>query len=527
MFDLLFQNVKMFDGSGKDAGKCCDVAVSGDKIAAVGDIPATAAQKVIDCTGLCMIPGMIDVHTHSDFALFTAPGREAALMQGVTTEIISACGIGPVPLSGREKKEYLGLMAGIFGDVPTQVDTRSLDAYFRSLPPTGVNVAAQVGHSPLRTAALGTTADVPFTPEAAERMTSLARQAFEEGAVSVSTGMSYFPAAFCDYAELLGLAKAAAEYDAPMTVHRRDEFRRPMPGFDSREEVLSLARDSGAKLVFSHFRTGSTTAGHPETVCDWLEKGIADGLRVYADFYPYACGSTTLVHFLPFYAMQGGYDGILSFLRNPQKFEALVRRMQGYNRGNMGELLAYCPPHPEYLGMTINEIAAARGVEPERAAAELLRDSRLHGCCVGGTGTTPEINEVLNRDFAYFMTRPYYNVGSDTITSNPWPHPRSYGAFAKALRIALDCGTGLSAFAACTAGNAAKLYNLKNRGIIREGYFADLCVFDEKAVGPKSEYRAPKQYAEGVKFVTVNGKLAVSDGKITGARAGCPLRRGI
>ncbi len=525
MFDLVLKNVKLYDGTGRTEGEICDIGIVGDRIGAIGKLGDKEAGKRIDCAGLTAIPGMIDVHTHSDFAMFTDSQRAAQIKQGVTTEIISACGIGSIPLSGGLLDEYNRLNRAHTGRVPDGCDTSSMAAYFKSLPPTGVNVAAQIGHSPLRTLAVGTTKDVPFTEEAGRKLVEAAEKALDEGAVSISTGMSYYPASFCSYDELLLLAKTAAKYDVPMSVHRRSEFRQKIPGFDSKEEVLDLARDSGAKLVFSHFRTDRHTAGMHESHVECLEKGIREGLRVTADFYPYENGSSYLGTYLPFSAQTDGPDGVLEYLNNSDTFNAFVERMRAHHHGSIGVVLSLCPGHPEYLGKSINEIAVLNNTDPETMAATLLRDEKLEVSYVSGRYAGDEINEKLNRDFAFFMSQPYYNVGSDTLPAHTRPHPRSYGAFAKALRIAIDYGVGLKRFAECTSGSAAKLYGLKNRGEIREGYFADIAIFDEKKLKANSTYDNPMQYADGMRFVTVNGVLALENGEITGKKAGRGLKR--
>lgn len=524
--DIIFQNVKMYDGTGKNPGKICDVGVTGDKISAIGDLKNAEADRRIDCTGLTMIPGMIDVHTHSDLAMYKDPERAMALKQGITTEITSACGIGIIPLSGALRDEYVGQLEGLTGIVPPEADLSSVAAYFDTIPNTGVNVAVQISHSPLRTAAGGTTKDVPLTDEMWKKMEKLEREAFEQGAVSISTGLSYFPAAFCDYDEFVKLAKVANDYDAPFSVHRRDTFRAPIPGFNSNTEVLNVARDSGCKMVYSHFRTGPWDPGRHVEQCEPIERGIKEGLRISADFYPYDNGCTYLVTMFPFSWMQGGRDGLIENLNDPEKFDWFVKRMENNFHHGINGVFTYCPNHPEYLGKTFQEAAGIEGVTPEYLIAMMLRDEHLAVANVGGTEASKKVNATLCDDFAYFMTKPYYNVGSDTIPSHTFPHPRSYGAFAKVLRIALDHNIDMARFAECTSGSAAKLYNMKNRGEIREGYYADIAIFDEKTVNPKSTFAIPHQYAEGMKYVVVNGKLAVDNGELTGVRSGRPIRRG-
>lgn len=523
--DIIFKNVKMYDGTDKNPGKICDVGVENGKIAVVGKLDDANAARVIDCTGLTMLPGMIDVHTHSDFAMLTDSQREMALRQGITTEIISACGIGCVPLSGDLLKEYVDNMEGLTGKVPASADVSSVDAYFNSLPKTGVNVAMQIAHSPLRAKAAGHTRDCVLTDEMWQRLGKFEREAFEQGAVSISTGMSYFPAAFCETPELVKLAKIAAEYDAPFSVHQRNTLRKAIPGFNSFEEIIGVARESGCHMVFSHYRTGPWCPGMHEAVAAPLEKALAEGLRVSADFYPYDNGCTYLPGYLPFDLMTEGAAGLMARLRDPIEFEKIACRLDACYPQGFGGIFTYCPNHPDYLGGSFRDIAAREGTTVPRLVLKVLRDDNLAAANVGGTPESREMNEILNNDFAYFLTKDYYNVGSDTIPSHTFPHPRSYGAFAKALRIALDKGIDLARFAAATAGKSAEIYRLKNRGKVLPGYAADLAVFDEAELRPTATFEKPQSFALGMKYVVVNGKLAIDNSQLTGEKAGMGLRR--
>lgn len=523
--ELIFKNVKVTDGTGANPPRICDVGVEKGKIAAVGDLSGIEAGRVIDCTGLSMIPGMTDVHTHSDFAMFNDPQREMAIRQGITTEIISACGIGCIPLTGSVLEEYSTLMSGITGPVPAGCDVSSVDGYLNSLPKTGVNVAVQIAHSPLRAKAAGHTRDCPLTDEMWSKIEKYEREAFEQGAVSISTGLSYFPAAFCETDEFVRLAKVAASYCAPFSVHRRGILRKYNPDFVSVNEVVDVARESGCHMVVSHYRTFPRNAGEHEKVCAPLEKALSEGLKISADFYPYDVSCTYLLDYLPFDAMIGGTQGILDILGDKDRFEALLKRMEESKPNGFDGIFSYCPNHPQYLGGTFREIAKREGISVQRLVLNVLRDDKLGAANISGTPSSKEINDRLNEDFAYYMTKDYYNVGSDTIPAHVFPHPRAYGAFAKALRIALDKKVPMERFAAATAGKSAEVYGIKNRGKILEGYFADLAVFDEKEINPVSTCENPTAFAVGMKYVTVNGKLELDNGVLTGVRAGKAIRR--
>lgn len=520
--DILFTNVMMYDGSGKP-GIITNVGVTGSKISYIGN-ENIQSKRIIDCTGLSMIPGMIDVHTHTDFAMYNRPERDMAVSQGVTTEITSACGIGAIPLKGKLLDDYLFLMKGLTGERPGKADFESVDAYLSGLPDTGVNVAVQIAHSPIRAAAAGTLCDVTMTDEIQKKMEQLEREAFEQGAVSISTGMSYYPATFCDTDELVKICRVAKEYDAPMTVHRRGTLRRPDPNFSSRQEMIDVAKKSGATVIFSHYRTGPGDEGQAETIYGPIEKARNEGIDLYADFYPYEFGCSYAATVLPLSAMQEGPYKLIERLNSPW-FEELVARTEKNYGGYIGGRFARCPKHPEYLGRTFREVAKETGESTVRLFMRVLKEENLDFAYIQGCDESKELTETLSRDFAELISKPFYSVGSDTIPAHPSPHPRAYGAFARILEIAREQKVDLSVIADRTAALPAKLYGIKDRGMIKVGMYADLAVFDHGKIHPNSTYANPNQLCTGMKYVTVNGRLEMDDGRMTGVKAGMPIRR--
>lgn len=527
VFDLILTCVNAFDETGRVTRDPCDIGVVGDRIVGVGDLSASDAARRIDCRGLTALPGFIDVHTHADFEMFRHPARDMAVSQGVTTEIISACGIGAVPLCGDTLRDYNRLMHSLMGDVPEQADFSSVNGFFGSMPETGVNVAMQLAHSPLRIAVTGGVRDVALNDDAWKKLEKLEREAFEQGAVSLSTGMSYYPATFSDTEELVRMCRIAREYQAPLSVHQRSEFRSPDAVFDSKREILQIARQSGASLVFSHYRTYPGIDGCHVERCEIIEEGIAEGLSLFADFYPYAWGCSYAPISFPMWAMDGGYGGLLGVLKDPSTRARLSAELEERTGGRWDGMFSHAQGHPELLGRLFSEVASETKETRVELILRLLEACDLSLADVGGREVDPGTDLRLKQDFAYFMQRPYYSVGSDTLPMQDFPHPRSYGAFAEAVNIAVTHGVPMPDLARATSGLAARLYQLRDRGRIAPGYFADLVVFDPKTVRATATYTDPKRFCEGVPYVTVNGRLAKDGGKLTGVRSGRPLRRAL
>lgn len=517
MFDLLIAGGTVYDGRGGPPVRA-DVAVERDRIAAVGSLCDCEAKERVDASGMAVTPGFVDVHTHSDWILMRKPERTEALCQGVTTEIAGACGIGLFPLSD---SSYGKVMAGIFGSIPSRFP--SCSAYLDALPAIGVNAAVHLAHSPLRCALRGFR-DLPLPLKEAQE---LARREFEGGACALSTGLAYYPASFGDTEEVAALCRVAAEFDAPVCVHQRTALREGCPPFDPREEVLEFARRSGVRVHFSHYRTGPKTAGALDALLEPIERGIAEGLRVTADFYPYPVGAGYAAVNLPMPVMEGGFPDIMARLRDP----VWKRRILDGWKLHPERLLTDCvvlhaPKHPGYLNRSYREIARQRGQGIPEMLLDLLAEEELQLAFRPETEFQFDLPEALERDFAALMCKPYYMFGSDTLPGHAFPHPRSCGAFARLLRLAFRNGVALADFVRNASARPCALFGLRGRGVIAENNFADLCVFRHEEIVDTATFAEPCRKASGMKLVVVNGKIAVKNGSLTGVLAGRPLRRG-
>lgn len=525
MFDVLIKGARIYDGDGGPY-YIADVGIRGDRIVRIGNLQDADAGEVFDADGLCLMPGFIDVHTHSDAWLFHDPARAAVVCQGVTTETVGDCGIGIFPLSPDNRKEYNRCLRGILSDLPEDIRFSTCGEYLEALPPTGPNVAAKLAHSPIRMEAAGFH-DVPLRGGLLDKAVRLTRQAFEEGAIGLTTGLSYYPASFCDTEEVIALCKVAATYDAPMSVHMRSVFRTADPAFSPTEEVLAFARKSGCAVHYTHYRTAPENAGQLDRLLDPILRGLSEGIRVTADFYPYPVGAGHCAFFLPLWVNDGGFDRIMERLRTPSLREKIIKDMQNYLPKMETVVFLHVPHHPEYLNRSIVDVAKERSQTVPEALLDILCEEDL---LVGFTQLSDYPRNELQRneqDFMALIQKPYYMVGSDSIPMFDFPHPRTYGTFAKILRLAGEHEVDLSLLANRLSKLPAQTFHLAGRGEIKEGKFADLCVFAPGEIKDIATYNDPKHLSQGMRLVMVNGKIAVRDGKPTGVCAGRALRRGI
>lgn len=521
MLDYLIRGGTVCDGQNEQS-YIADVGISGDRIAGIGSFPDAVAKFIIDASGKYVLPGMIDVHSHSDIWLFDNPDREEAITQGITTEIVGPCGIGVFPLTG-DGNNYLKTVRAIIGDSIRSFT--SCGEYLSSLPKTSLNVAAHVSHSPLRGEAMGY-ADVIPTQDNQKKLLYLTRMAFEEGACALSTGLAYFPAAYGSTDEVASLCKVAKEFDAPVCIHQRTALRKPDPSFSSKEEVLEFARRSGARLQYSHFRTTPSTAGKVEELLEPIYRGLSEGLSITADFYPFPIGAGYTAVILPMWAMENGIKHTLAILSDPKIRPELVKEVLRNNPMLKNGVVIHAPKHPGYIGRTYEDIADERGQDVTNMLLDMLLEEELD---VGYQLIRNFRSEDLihqEKDFVALLEKPFYMLGSDSLPGQMHRHPRSSGAFAKMLRLAFKYDMNMATFAKHVSSNPAGLFGLAKRGSLQKGYYADLIVVDGGNVTESATFENPWGLSKGVEKVFVNGTLTCDNGKLTGSLAGRALYRG-
>ena len=490
--DLLIRNGRVHDGTGS-AARITDVGVSGDRIVFMGDSRARGitARRTIDATGLIVAPGFIDPHTHTteDLGSPTGRGNVGYLMQGVTTVLTGNDGGGPVNVA---RALALWDSAGI-----------------------GTNGALFIGHGSVRQAVLGSSDAAP-SPEQLTRMRALVSDAMRAGAIGLSSGLYYAPGSFATTEEVISLASVAGEAGGVYDTHMRDESSYTIGLLGSIRESIRIAREARIPVNISHIKAlGTDVWGKADDVIALIREARAEGLAVTADQYPYTASGTGLgAALLPRWAEAGGGDSLRARIANPAIRPRLVAEMTENlrRRGGAGSLLITSGRDTSIRGKTLDVIAARQGLSPVEAALRIIAVS---------SPSVASFN-MSEPDIERFMVEDFVMTGSDGSGG----HPRKFGTYPRKLRqyVFTKKTITLPAFIRASTSLPAETFRLKERGVLREGYFADVVVFDERTIADRATFEEPTLLAAGMRWVMVNGKLAVDDGKPTGSLSGRALR---
>lgn len=500
-YDVLIRGGTVYDGS-DTPGRIGDVAISGDRIVAVGTIPAGAhATTVIDATGKIVAPGFIDPHSHAAPNIQTAQLAAALpmLYQGITTLAINPDGGGPADLTGQ------------ISDLKTNVP--------------GVNVIPLIGHNAVREAVMGNVARLATAAEQA-KMEGLVTTAMRAGAWGLSDGPFYIPSKYSNTAEIVGLAKAAAQFPKAFYIsHVRDEGNYDVGVVAAVDEVITVAREARLPGIVTHIKVlGPQVWGKSADVIARIEQARAAGVEIWADQYPYAAsGSSLMTALVPGWAQEGGAEALAKRLEDPA-LRARIRAEMVPNlerRAGPGALMIRSfPANPALEGKRLDEIARMQGKDPLDAAIDMLK--------LGGAPTVSF--NMSEGDVEAFMRQPWTMTSTDgglPVFGKTSEHPRAYGAFPRKLRnyvIDKPVITMQQAIHAAT-GLPARVLSIPDRGVLRAGAYADVIVFDPATVRDTATYQQPHAYAQGMVHVFVNGQPAVTDGKATATRHGRVLLR--
>jgi N-acyl-D-amino-acid deacylase len=527
MIDLLILNGTVIDGSGNPGYKAA-IAVEGDAIRVLrGEVGHVEAGRRIDATGCVVAPGFIDMHSHSPLMILANPAHAPKVHQGVTTEVIGVDGHSYAPFARREDLlAFVEMNSGLEGSPAIDYDWSTVTSYLsRYDRKVAVNIALLVGNSALRISALGWD-DVPANPEAIAQMRSLLREAMEEGAFGLSTGLDYPPGVYATTEELSALAAETARWGGIYHTHVRytlgDRF------LDPYREALEIGRRSGAPVHITHLFRRVTSPGGVRQVFDLFEAARTEGLDVTFDTFPEEYGGSRIIILLPLWAQAGGPAKLKARLMDqevrPKLREYLAQRVRAYRDYNPWAIFRVGnfsrPENLHFEGMTLAEIADARGGDAADVLCDLLVEENLGvvGTWRAFAGLT--MPPILAHDLAM--------VGTDSIFLGNWASIRTYGVYPRILGEFVRDERILSlpeAIRKMTSYPAQRL-GILDRGLLRDGMKADIVVFDPVTIKSAATYEAPPQYPVGIHYVAVNGQLVVDQGQCTALTPGRALQRG-
>ena len=526
--DIVIRGGIVFDGSGRE-GERTDIAISDGKIATIAPAIEGAATKVIDAEGLAVAPGFIDIKTHSDFTLPINPRADSKVRQGVTTEIIGHCGYSAAPcLAGKVEllRDYLSPSAPW---LPFRA--MSFPEYLDGFPPTSVNAGMLVGHHTLRLMIMGMDERAPTAAELAA-MEGLLEEALAAGALGLSSGLFTAPGAYADRDEMLALGRVLKRHDGLYFTHLRDESNHVIAAL---EEAIDIAETCGIHLEIVHFKcSGVDNWGKASQALALIAAARARGVAVDLDAYPYTAGSNPLKNILPRWVQAGGVAAMLARLRLDETRTRIRREIAAEGLNNWGRIpswdaiqISIAPHLPQFAGRTIAALATERGQDPVDTLCDFLVEDQ------GATRVL--VTSISEDDIRTLLRAPDALVGSDGngvatqgIVSQGMPHPRFYGAFPRVLGryVGQEKLIPLALAIHKMTGATAKALRLRDRGLLREGWRADLTLFDPADFIDRATYENPHQYPSGRRTtVIVNGVPVVEEATHTGTTPGQVLRR--
>jgi len=527
-FDVIIRGGTVYDGTGR-APRKADVGIKGDRIAAVGNLRTATAPAIVDATGLAVSPGFINMLSHSETSWFVDDRSLSELRQGVTTQIFGESSMGPLSDEMKQRRR------GSQGDARFNVEWTTLAEYLNLLEKRGIsqNVASFIGAPTLREYVIGLE-DKPPTPAQLDQMRELVRREMEAGALGITTALIYPPAFFAKTEELIELCKVAAKYKGKYTAHMRSEADQFI---EAVQETIRISREAGIPVEIYHLKAaGEANWPKMDQVIKMIEDARKKGVKITANMYTYPAGGTGLNSTLPPWVYDGGAEAAYKRLQDPATRAKIAQAVR--TPTNEWENLYLLSGSPDRIllasfrndnlkpltGKTLGEVAKMRGKDPVETIMDLLLEDRSR------IGT---IYFLMSEDNIKKQIRlPWVSFGSDAASISAEgvflrsaAHPRAYGNFARLLGkyVRDEKVISLSEAIRRLSSLPATNLGLNHRGLLQNGMFADVVIFDPKTIADRATFEDPHQYSVGVRDVFVNGKQVLKNGEHTGVKPGKAL----
>ncbi len=526
MIDLLITNARVIDGTGSPFFRGT-VLVDDNTLTIRRGEDATdgvEAKRVIDAEDRVVCPGFVDLHSHAGLTILGEPHHDPKVRQGVTTELIGIDGISHAPFKSKEELErYIWLDSGLNGYAPEADWLTTQQLLHKYDGAVAINIAYILGNSPVRIWSVGWN-ERPATDAEIAEMQAVIRESMEEGAWGLSTGLDYPPGAYADTAELIAISETAAKMGGFYHTHTRASLK-TKGVYAPWQEAIEIGRKSGVPVHLTHYRQPKQGEGSHHGYLGLVEDARDEGLDVTFDCYTYPYSGTTVAIHMPFWAKDGGPERLMAALKDPHDRKKLKKDFN--SRSDIQDIWDHRwltnftqPQNRKYDGRNISTIAEMREQEPADALFDLLIEENL-GISEVGTGT----NEAT---LPTFVSHPFGMIASDAILFGEYPNPRTYGCFPVVLAEFVRAEKHLKlpeAIRKMTSFPAQRL-GLPDRGVLRDGFRADIVIFNPDTVRTDATREDPKHYPVGIDYVIVNGEVVIEDGKNTGVTPGRALRRG-